>query len=272
MRRPNVGYDFGSWGAALTAYPQIASKSLVVLTNDSLAGPYGPLDDLVARIEASPADVWAATDTHHPAVHLHSYLLGFRGGLLAREPLRGFFAGVRAQETKRAVIETYEFGLSDLVQRPRADGRGGVVEGSAGLRLSTDSVLGMAVVAGERLPVRQAVPVRAALRGAARRHRHRRPAGVRRRAGVTPGSMARWKVASDSQISGGIHDSTNLQVPHHPSRPPQRRTPSSAPCSRAIDPARIEASVRSLVSFGTRHTLSTQDDPVRGIGAARDWI
>ena len=25
-------------------------------------------------------------------------------------------------------------------------------------------------------------------------------------------------------------------------------------------------------SFGTRHTLSTQDDPVRGIGAARDWI
>ena len=27
-----------------------------------------------------------------------------------------------------------------------------------------------------------------------------------------------------------------------------------------------------LVSFGTRHTLSTQDDPNRGIGAARDWI
>ncbi|WP_221356759.1 M20/M25/M40 family metallo-hydrolase [Streptomyces beigongshangae] len=39
-----------------------------------------------------------------------------------------------------------------------------------------------------------------------------------------------------------------------------------------IDPARIEATVRKLVSFGTRHTLSTQDDPARGIGAARDWI
>ncbi|MBA2807889.1 M20/M25/M40 family metallo-hydrolase [Streptomyces sp. KM273126] len=39
-----------------------------------------------------------------------------------------------------------------------------------------------------------------------------------------------------------------------------------------IDPDRIEATVRKLVSFGTRHTLSTQDDPVRGIGAARDWI
>ncbi|WP_127503236.1 M20/M25/M40 family metallo-hydrolase [Actinoplanes solisilvae] len=41
---------------------------------------------------------------------------------------------------------------------------------------------------------------------------------------------------------------------------------------REIDPKRVEAIVRKLVSFGTRHTLSSQDDPVRGIGAARDWI
>lgn len=39
-----------------------------------------------------------------------------------------------------------------------------------------------------------------------------------------------------------------------------------------IDPARIEATVRRLAAFGTRHTLSDQDDPERGIGAARDWI
>lgn len=39
-----------------------------------------------------------------------------------------------------------------------------------------------------------------------------------------------------------------------------------------IDPARIEASIRKLVSFGTRHTLSSQNDPERGIGAARDWL
>ncbi len=30
--------------------------------------------------------------------------------------------------------------------------------------------------------------------------------------------------------------------------------------------------MRKLVSFGTRNTLSSQDDPKRGIGAARDWI
>jgi hypothetical protein len=56
----------------------------------------------------------------------------------------------------------------------------------------------------------------------------------------------------------------------------ERREPSPAPGLRAIlreiDPRRIEATIRKLVSFGTRHTLSAQDDPNRGIGAARDWI
>src|SRR4029453_2510306 len=41
---------------------------------------------------------------------------------------------------------------------------------------------------------------------------------------------------------------------------------------REIDAGRIRATVERLVAFGTRHTLSAQDDPVRGIGAARDWI
>lgn len=39
-----------------------------------------------------------------------------------------------------------------------------------------------------------------------------------------------------------------------------------------ISPKRVEASVRKLVSFGTRHTLSTQTNATHGIGAARDWI
>lgn len=39
-----------------------------------------------------------------------------------------------------------------------------------------------------------------------------------------------------------------------------------------ISPKRIEATIRKLVSFGTRHTLSTQTNATYGIGAARDWI
>ncbi|MEP6707634.1 MAG: M28 family metallopeptidase [Pyrinomonadaceae bacterium] len=39
-----------------------------------------------------------------------------------------------------------------------------------------------------------------------------------------------------------------------------------------IDARNIERTIRTLVSFGTRNTLSEQDNPQRGIGAARDWL
>ena len=39
-----------------------------------------------------------------------------------------------------------------------------------------------------------------------------------------------------------------------------------------ISPKRIEAHIRKLVSFGTRHTMSETESDTRGIGAARRWI
>jgi hypothetical protein len=39
-----------------------------------------------------------------------------------------------------------------------------------------------------------------------------------------------------------------------------------------VDPARIQATILRLVQFGTRHTASSQTDPVRGIGAATAWV
>jgi hypothetical protein len=41
--------------------------------------------------------------------------------------------------------------------------------------------------------------------------------------------------------------------------------------TKAPDPVRMKATVEKLVSFGTRHTLSSATDPKRGIGAARTW-
>ena len=38
-----------------------------------------------------------------------------------------------------------------------------------------------------------------------------------------------------------------------------------------VSEARLRADVEALVGFGTRHTLSVQNNPTRGIGAARRW-
>src|SRR5690606_10189139 len=57
-------------------------------------------------------------------------------------------------------------------------------------------------------------------------------------------------------------------------------TPTAPPATQALlhdigtapSAARIEADIRKLVSFGTRHTLSDTASDTRGIGAARRWI
>jgi hypothetical protein len=41
--------------------------------------------------------------------------------------------------------------------------------------------------------------------------------------------------------------------------------------AKEAKPERLKADVEKLVSFGTRHTLSSATDPKRGIGAARKW-
>ncbi len=54
--------------------------------------------------------------------------------------------------------------------------------------------------------------------------------------------------------------------------PPPKPNAQIAETTREISPQRIEATIRKLVSFGTRHTLSETESPTRGIGAARRWI
>ncbi|MBV5323807.1 MAG: hypothetical protein J0626_00275, partial [Rhodospirillaceae bacterium] len=41
---------------------------------------------------------------------------------------------------------------------------------------------------------------------------------------------------------------------------------------KQISPARIEATIRKLVGFRTRHTMSDTVSETEGIGAARRWI
>ncbi len=54
--------------------------------------------------------------------------------------------------------------------------------------------------------------------------------------------------------------------------PSRNRNRTIANIVREIDARNIERTIRQLVSFGTRNTLSEQNDPKRGIGAARDWL
>lgn len=51
-----------------------------------------------------------------------------------------------------------------------------------------------------------------------------------------------------------------------------QRDPDIAKMVKEVNADSLKAYIYKLVSFGTRNTLSTQSDPNRGIGAARNWV
>ncbi len=50
------------------------------------------------------------------------------------------------------------------------------------------------------------------------------------------------------------------------------RDPEIAQMVSEVSPDSLQSYINTLVAFGTRNTLSTQTDPKRGIGAARNWV
>ena len=73
-------------------------------------------------------------------------------------------------------------------------------------------------------------------------------------------------LASQATAASAASDGTS-SVPHN--RAPD---PALLALLGQIDPKRIQATIQTLVGFGTRNTMSSQTDPNRGIGAAYAWV
>lgn len=115
VRKKNFGYDFGSWATGIALFAGHLGAPYVLLANDSLVGPFSSLKPMIRDFENSTFDVWGATNTTQFSVHLQSFLLGFRGGILQDAPLQQFWQGLRQEKNKQLVIEKYELGLSRLL-------------------------------------------------------------------------------------------------------------------------------------------------------------
>ncbi|GAB3183452.1 peptidase M28-like protein [Micromonospora palomenae] len=98
-----------------------------------------------------------------------------------------------------------------------------------------------------------------------------RPTRSTRRTFLSASAVATAATVAVPLTTGTAAQAARPAGPGDPARPqtPDRELRALL---REVDRDRIEAIVRRLAAFGTRHTLSRQDDPVRGIGAARDWI
>lgn len=114
IRRPNVGYDFGSWASAITSHPELAGKRTLLL-NDSLAGPFVSAADLFRRFQATGAEVWGLIGSGQFHWHIQSYCLGMAPNVLSDSSVRRFWEDVQPLPTKADVIGAYELGQTRLL-------------------------------------------------------------------------------------------------------------------------------------------------------------
>jgi lipopolysaccharide biosynthesis protein len=115
IRKPNIGYDFGSWATALQMFPKIRKRGNVIFTNDSLVGPFGSLAKVLEHFEHAVTDVWGATNTLQIFPHLQSFFVGFRRGVLSDPALKQFWKHIGIEKQKQHIIDKYELGLSRLL-------------------------------------------------------------------------------------------------------------------------------------------------------------
>lgn len=112
LRKPNVGYDFGSWAVAFAAEPRILDAEHLIVINDSMLGPFWSLEHVIQHFEGSDGDVWGLTQTHQVIPHLQSYFLGFHRSVIESPVFADLWSQVRVEPTKTDVIFRYELGFA----------------------------------------------------------------------------------------------------------------------------------------------------------------
>jgi hypothetical protein len=92
----------------------------------------------------------------------------------------------------------------------------------------------------------------------------------------TLGPSRRWAAAAYASIAAILGITGLAARSAQAEQVTQTVDPAIASAVKAISPARVQADIEKLVSFGTRSTLSAQDAAAisagRGIGAAREWL
>lgn len=91
-------------------------------------------------------------------------------------------------------------------------------------------------------------------------------------ANLTKRSLAVKLAAAACLAAASLAAQDPAEPPTGPPRPKMLPPPSGAISWKAVDQKSLRATVEELVSCGTRHSLSSWEDPRRGIGCGRDKV
>lgn len=115
FHRANAGLDFGAW-QHLIRQGCADGADRVLLANDSVFGPFHPLDPVINRMEAGGNDVWGLIESRQRTWHLQSWFLQFTGDAFRHETILALFDQPFERMDKDAVIERGELALGDALR------------------------------------------------------------------------------------------------------------------------------------------------------------
>lgn len=112
IHRKNIGLDFGSWKAATEYLPDWGEYESLLLTNDSVYGPFSNLQSLFEKMDSAEESVCGLTDNFEASYHIQSYFLYIKKSLLRSDVFQTFWQSIRLHLDKTIIINAYEVGFS----------------------------------------------------------------------------------------------------------------------------------------------------------------
>ena len=93
ITRENIGFDFGSWSAALSSL-DIGKGGInqIILINNSVYGPLFPLEPMISEL-CSRGDFFGLTASREFCPHIQSYFLGFNKAVIDHPQFREYWHG-----------------------------------------------------------------------------------------------------------------------------------------------------------------------------------
>lgn len=115
LRKPNIGYDIGSWATALLTIPELRDANSIILMNSSF---YGPLQDIAPMLKTfGNKDYWGMTKSQEFGLHMQSGIRGFSHKILQDNLIFDFITQIEIDqnqsldEYRNSIIFKYEVGF-----------------------------------------------------------------------------------------------------------------------------------------------------------------
>jgi hypothetical protein len=114
-QRRNDGLDFASWAIAIMKYSILERYDSLLITNDSIIGPFTSLNLVIDSFDGSGNSLCGLTESMKREHHLQSYFIYFNKSIIKTAFIHDFWRSVKLLKSKSKIIKRYEIGLSKLV-------------------------------------------------------------------------------------------------------------------------------------------------------------